>query len=86
MSPIELILLASSSAADWAKHGFPTLSESQLDERQNICKSCEFWNSDGFAGSGQCKKCGCSTAAKLRMATSKCPIDKWGAIEIEQTQ
>jgi hypothetical protein len=28
-------------------------------------------------GTGRCSKCGCSTWAKLRMASEKCPIDKW---------
>ena len=65
------------SVGTWAKSGFPTASDEKLATRKAICESCEFWDKGGFAGTGKCTKCGCSTQAKLRMATSKCPIDKW---------
>jgi hypothetical protein len=68
----------------WAKAGFQVVGASQLQSRLDICKGCEFWDQSGFAGTGKCKKCGCSTQAKLRMATSKCPIDKWGQVEVRQ--
>lgn len=74
---LEMAKGALSSASDWAKSGFPTASDEQLASRKAICESCEFWDKTGFAGTGKCTKCGCSTQAKLRMATSKCPIDKW---------
>jgi len=74
-----------SSVGNWAKSGFKKVDESQLQSRLDICKGCEFWDQSGFAGTGKCKKCGCSTQAKLRMATSKCPIDKWGPIEVVKT-
>jgi len=64
----------------WAISGLPVVNENQLESRLAICKRCEFWNASGFSGTGSCTKCGCSTQAKLRMATSKCPIDKWGPI------
>jgi hypothetical protein len=66
----------------WAKAGFQVVDASQLQSRLDVCKGCEFWDQSGFAGTGSCKKCGCSTQAKLRMTTSKCPVDKWGPIEI----
>ena len=85
MIPIlEKAFSASISVAEWGKKGFLVAQNQQLEARLNICKGCEFWNSDGFGGTGSCKKCGCSTQAKLRMATSKCPIDKWGPIEVRQ--
>jgi hypothetical protein len=65
------------SLGDWALRGFAVANAEQLESRKEICKGCEFWNPNGFGGTGSCKKCGCSTQAKLRMATSKCPIDKW---------
>lgn len=74
-----------SSAARWAKSGFQTTTPEQLESRLAICQSCEFWEEAGFAGTGKCKKCGCSTQAKLRMATSKCPIDKWGPVDVVKT-
>ena len=68
-------LLSASSA--WAKSGFNTATETELQSRMEICKECDFWNPKGFRGTGSCQKCSCSTQAKLRMSTSKCPIDKW---------
>jgi hypothetical protein len=73
------------SIGGWAKAGFQVVDASQLQSRLDICKGCEFWDQPGYAGTGKCKKCGCSTQAKLRMATSKCPIDKWGPIEVVKT-
>jgi len=75
----------SSSAVHWADKGFPVVTKEQLETRLATCKGCEFWDSTGFIHTGKCTKCGCSTQAKLRMATAKCPIDKWGAIEVVKT-
>ena len=66
-----------SSAAKWTNKGFSKTDEETLKTRIEICGKCEFWNSKGFGGTGRCMKCGCSTWAKLRMATEKCPIGKW---------
>jgi hypothetical protein len=74
------------SVKTWVGSGLQIATEDQVNYRLEICKSCEFWNASGFARTGSCKKCGCSTQAKLRMATSKCPIDKWGAIALEKPQ
>ena len=65
------------SASNWIQNGIPIASKELLEERQAICKACEFWNSKALKGTGRCMKCGCSTWAKLRMATEKCPIGKW---------
>lgn len=65
------------STASWVTQGVPIASEGLIKERQAICSSCEFWNAKAFSGTGRCMKCGCSTWAKLRMATEKCPIGKW---------
>jgi hypothetical protein len=75
----------SSSAVNWAGNGFPVVTKEQLETRLATCKGCEFWDQKGFGNTGKCTKCGCSTQAKLRMATAKCPIDKWGAIEVVKT-
>jgi hypothetical protein len=74
-----------SSLANWADKGFPVVTKEQLETRLDTCKGCEFWDQKGFGNTGKCTKCGCSTQAKLRMATGKCPIDKWGAIEVVKT-
>ena len=73
------------SLKGWAAKGFAVVTPEQLDSRKAICATCEFWNPAGFSGSGSCNKCGCSTFAKLRMSTSKCPIDKWGPVDVRQT-
>jgi hypothetical protein len=65
------------STAKWAGRGFKFATEEQVTSRLNECHGCEFWNSTALRGTGRCTKCGCSTWAKLRMATEKCPIGKW---------
>ena len=85
MIPILEKLFASSiSVAEWGKKGFLVADNQQLASRMEICKQCEFWNHKGFGGTGSCQKCGCSTQARLRMSTSKCPIDKWGQVNVRQ--
>ena len=82
-NPPSLTQMASTflgSALRWAKSGMQTVTTEQFYSRVEVCKGCEFWEGSGFAGTGRCKKCGCSTQAKLRMATEKCPIDKWGPV------
>jgi hypothetical protein len=73
----EMIKSATKSAALWAQRGFKHTDEETLTSRVEICGNCEFWNAQAFRGTGRCMKCGCSTWAKLRMATEKCPIGKW---------
>jgi hypothetical protein len=65
------------SIFNWGKNGFAKTDEKTLKNRIETCQGCEFWNPQGFNGTGRCMKCGCSTWAKLRMATEKCPIGKW---------
>lgn len=68
---------AMEATSEWTLSGFKKTDELTLKTRLETCKDCEFWNSSGFGGTGRCMKCGCSTWAKLRMATEKCPIGKW---------
>lgn len=67
----------------WARSGFTKASPGQIEERLSICRSCEWWNPEGFRGTGRCRKCGCSTWAKIRMTSSACPIGKWLQIPVE---
>lgn len=64
---------------DWAKVGFKLASPIELDARIAICQKCEQWEPKGWAGLGKCKKCGCS-GVKLKLASEKCPLGKWYAI------
>ena len=65
------------SSADWAANGFKHTEEGELAQRIETCRSCENWDAKAFNETGRCLVCGCSTWAKLRMATEKCPIGKW---------
>jgi len=72
-----MVRSAMRSATNWIASGFQHTDPETLAVRLETCKGCEFWNPQGFRGTGRCMKCGCSTWAKLRMASEKCPIGKW---------
>jgi hypothetical protein len=65
------------SASTFIKYKKPIVSSQELNFRMQLCKACEWWDAQALKGTGRCKKCGCSTWAKLRMATERCPIGKW---------
>ena len=69
------------SSIKFCSSGFPVVSNESLALRESICKSCNEWDATALNGTGRCRKCGCSTWAKLRMATERCPIGKWEAVE-----
>jgi hypothetical protein len=69
-----------SSMKDFAASGFKTVTTEQYEERKKICLDCKFFDPNGFAGLGRCRKCGCSSY-KLNVAASYCPIGLWGSIE-----
>ena len=62
------------SLVDWSASGFQVCNEEQLQNRLNICASCEFMSES------RCLKCGCFIQAKARLATSVCPINKWQSL------
>lgn len=61
------------AVATQALAGFPTVSDSQYQERLKICESCE------FCKNWKCERCGCSLTLKAKWATQSCPIGKWEA-------
>jgi hypothetical protein len=67
------------AGVQWAKDGFEKVPKQVFDKRHEICKGCEYWDSNGFGGLGKCKACGCSVA-KLYLPHSTCPLPepKWG--------
>ena len=81
----ELVTNFSKSIFAWAKAGFKVASEEDFAKRKEICGSCEFWKGDANMGTGKCLKCGCS-GAKLWLATSTCPINKWGEVTAQEHQ
>lgn len=68
----------------FAVSGFATTPPEILAEREATCRACTEWDAEALNKTGRCKKCGCSTWAKLRMATERCPIGKWEAVDKEQ--
>jgi hypothetical protein len=60
--------------ARWIKGGMRLVEDEVAAERLNICNSCEF-----YVGS-RCSKCGCQMRVKTTLATSSCPIGKWGPV------
>lgn len=65
------------SVTQWAGSGFRMASEEDAASRLSVCNGCEFWNAEAFGNTGRCMKCGCSTQAKIRLSTSRCPVGKW---------
>jgi len=51
----------------------------EANERLKICRGssmnepCEEY----FKPTGSCKKCGCFVRLKTKIASQKCPLDKW---------
>lgn len=68
------------SLVNWTASGFAPTPPEILATREATCRECDQWDAKALNGTGRCRKCGCSTWAKLRMATEKCPIDKWGPV------
>jgi hypothetical protein len=58
-----------------------TKLQDKSNERLEICKACEEYDSD----TSRCKKCGCFMKAKTMWPSSKCPLDKWSSFEEEKT-
>jgi hypothetical protein len=66
----------------WSKNDFGLVTEEQYEDRVKHCKACEHWDPSGFANTGACNVCGCSTVVKLKLTTTECPlpVPKWEAI------
>ena len=77
----QMIARFGSAAHRFARAGFATTPPESLATREATCRSCPEWDATALNNTGRCRKCGCSTWAKLRMATEKCPIGKWEAVD-----
>lgn len=84
IAEIEKLKSAYWATVKFAKARMPSIPPKILEDRQSICRSCNQWDSQAINGTGRCKKCGCSTWAKLRMATEKCPLGKWEAVSVNE--
>jgi hypothetical protein len=69
----------------FARSGFAATPPDILAEREAACRACPEWDAAALNSTGRCRKCGCSTWAKLRMATERCPLGKWGAFDTPPT-
>ena len=68
------------SAKHFLKNGAPVTPPEALATREATCRACAEWDAAALNSTGRCRKCGCSTWAKLRMATEKCPLGKWESL------
>jgi hypothetical protein len=67
----------------FTRSGFTTTPPKALATREATCRACPEWDAAALNATGRCRKCGCSTWAKLRMATERCPIGKWEVVELK---
>ena len=65
----------------FASSGFSPTPPESLAAREATCRACPEWDASALNKTGRCRKCGCSTWAKLRMATERCPLGKWEAVD-----
>jgi hypothetical protein len=65
------------SARDFAVSGMELASTDTYNGRLDICKACEHYDPSGYNNTGKCSICKCSTVAKPKLASAKCPIERW---------
>ena len=82
----ELLARFGLSAANFAASGFSTTPPDILAAREATCRACPEWDAKALNNTGRCRICKCSTWAKLRMATERCPLGKWEAFDTSPTQ
>ena len=73
----EMLARFGHAAHRFARSGFHATPPEILAAREATCRACPEWDAAALNGTGRCRKCGCSTWAKLRMATERCPLGKW---------
>ena len=66
----------------FARSGFATTPPEILAQRETTCRACPEWDAQALNSTSRCRKCGCSTWAKLRMATERCPLGKWEPVSV----
>jgi hypothetical protein len=71
------------SLVNWTASGFKTTPPEALAAREATCRACPEWDAAALNNTGRCQICKCSTWAKLRMASERCPLGKWEEIKLE---
>jgi hypothetical protein len=77
----EEMFRAMQATGRFARSGFAATPPETLTTREATCRACPEWDAAALNNTGRCRKCGCSTWAKLRMATERCPLGKWEAFD-----
>ena len=70
------------SLLNWTASGLSTTPPDILATREATCRECPEWDATALNATGRCRKCGCSTWAKIRMASESCPLGKWEAVPL----
>ena len=68
------------SLLNWTASGFSPTPPDIHAARDATCRACPEWDATALNATGRCRKCGCSTWAKIRMASESCPLGKWEAL------
>ena len=71
------------SLLNWTASGFAATPPAILAAREATCRACPEWDAGAMGGTGRCRICKCSTWAKLRLATERCPLGKWEAVPLD---
>ena len=72
-----------SEHAKWVVAGFPTRSETEVNEIMDICLVCDHVKAGATKEKLTCSLCGCTCKRtgklqnKAAMATAHCPLSKW---------
>jgi hypothetical protein len=69
--------LLAKSAKDFAASKMELADEKTYNQRVDTCKACEHYDPSGYNNTGKCSICKCSTVAKPKIASARCPIEKW---------
>jgi hypothetical protein len=72
------------SLLNWTTSKFAATPPDILAAREATCRACPEWDATALNNTGRCRKCGCSTWAKIRMATERCPLGKWESLTPRQ--
>jgi hypothetical protein len=70
------------SLLNWTASGFSPIPPDTLAAREATCRACPEWDAKALNNTGRCQICKCSTWAKLRMSTERCPLGKWEAVPL----
>ena len=76
-----VIVQSGKSTRGFASPDLSTTNPEILATREATCRACPQWDAEALNKMGRCRECGCSTWAKLRKATERCPLGKWEAVD-----